>query len=254
MGCDLVEMLFQSCWRCFSRPPLHSLPLYSRILQPTASFATTTSFQREQPKKAQRNVGKAVPKRGVKSTFQMKRKKRSLEPKSKRPQPGERKALRKRVVLSNVNALKIEGMEDITAESIINTHQQQGLRSKVLGLTGQTIDQLRAVNAFKPTQAWGLFRRPGMLIREETIQYAKLFEDLSQDGVQKTVRRVIVGERGSGKTIMLLQAMTIAFLKDWVVINIPDGMTCWTRIPSCFLQIISAECAQLIKDQPKILC
>lgn len=167
----------------------------------------------------------------------MKRKKRNFEPKSKRPQPGERKALRKRVVLSNVNALKIEGMEDITAESIVNMHQQQGLRSKVLGLTGQTIDQLRAMNAFKPTQAWGLFRRPGMLIREETIQYAKLFEDLSQNGVQKTVRRVIVGERGSGKTMMLLQAMTMAFLKDWVVINIPDGMICWAGFLSCRLQI-----------------
>lgn len=237
MGCELVEMLFHSCWRCLSRPPLHSPPLYLRILQPTASFATTTSLQREQPKKAQRNVGKAAPKRGVKSTFQMKRKKRILEPKSKRPQPGERKALRKRVVLSNVNALKIEGMEDITAESIVDMQQQQGLRSKVLGLTGQTIDQLRAVNAFKPTQAWGLFRRPGMLIREETIQYAKLFEDLSQNGVQKTVRRVIVGERGSGKTMMLLQAMTMAFLKDWVVINIPDGMVFRARFPSCCLHI-----------------
>lgn len=116
-------------------------------------------------------------------------------------------------------------MEDITAESIVNMRQQQGPRSKVLGLTGQTIDQLRAVHAFKPTQAWGLFRRPGMLIREETIQYGKLFEDLSQNGVQETVRRVIVGERGSGKTTMLLQAMTMAFLKDWVVINIPDGRT-----------------------------
>lgn len=230
-------MLFQSCWRCLSRPPLYSPPLYLRILQSTASFATSTSLQREQPKKAQRNVGKAAPKRGVKSTFQMKRKKRVLEPKSKRPQPGERKALRKRVVLSNVNALKIEGMEDITAESIVNMHQQQGLRSKVLGLASQTIDQLRAVNAFKPTQAWGLFRRPAMLIREETLQYAKLFEDLSQNNVQETVRRVIVGERGSGKTMMLLQAMTMAFLKDWVVINIPDGMTCWARFPSCCLQI-----------------
>lgn len=230
-------MLFQSCWRCLSRRPVRSPPLYSRFLQPAESFATTTRLQREQPKKAQsRNVGKAVPKRGVKSTFQMKRKKRSLEPKSKRPQPGERKASRKRVVLSNVNALKIEGMEDITAESIADMHQQQGLRSKVLGLTGPIIDQLRAVNAFKPTQAWGLFRRPGMLIREETIYYGKLFEDLSQKGVRKTVRKVIVGERGSGKTTMLLQAMTMAFLKDWVVINLPDGTTCWTRFRSRCLQ------------------
>lgn len=110
-------------------------------------------------------------------------------------------------------------MQDLTAESIIDMR----LRAQVLGITDPLIDQLRAVHAFKPTQGWGLFRRPGMLIRQETVQYGQVFEEMSGEGIKKTARKILVGEKGSGKTTMLLQAMTMAFLKDWVVINLPDG-------------------------------
>ena len=87
----------------------------------------------------------------------------------------------------------------------------------------EVVDQLRAVEAFKPTQGWGLFRQPGMLVRKETVEYGNLVEELDREG--KTLRRVLVGERGSGKSLMALQAMTIAFLKGWTVISIPEGMS-----------------------------
>lgn len=137
----------------------------------------------------------------------------------KRPLPGERKRLRKRVVLSNANALEVKGMQDITAELAVDAR----LQGKVIGIPGFLIDRLRAVDAFKPTQGWSFFRRPGTLIRKETVQYGKLFDEMSKDGEKRSLRRVLIGERGSGKTVMLLQAMTMAFLKDWVVINLPDG-------------------------------
>ncbi|KAG8525352.1 uncharacterized protein KY384_008996 [Bacidia gigantensis] len=55
----------------------------------------------------------------------------------------------------------------------------------------------------------------------ETFEYATAMKNIGSD----TARRLIVGERGTGKTTMLLQAMTMAFLKGWVVINIPEALT-----------------------------
>jgi small subunit ribosomal protein S29 len=34
---------------------------------------------------------------------------------------------------------------------------------------------------------------------------------------------VIDGDRISGKSMMLLHAITTAFLRGWIVLNIPDG-------------------------------
>lgn len=119
----------------------------------------------------------------------------------------------------------------------METLGKQELKGKVLGIPGEVVDQLRAVKAFKPTQGWGLFRQPGMLVRTETVEYGKLLEELQNTG--KSKRRVLVGERGSGKSLMALQAMTIGFLRGWTVINIPEGAFLYTpfhllRSP-CFL-------------------
>lgn len=159
-------------------------------------------------------------KRGVKKTFTKKKKDTSEDTdRSRRPKIGERKALRKRIVVSNTNALEVEGMRDINAESILDG----SLRGQVLGIPGPVVDQLRAVEAFKVSQGWPLFRRPAMLIRQETVDLGKEMQDIEAEGSRNTIRRVLVGERGSGKTLMLLQAMTMAFLKGWIVINIPEG-------------------------------
>lgn len=99
----------------------------------------------------------------------------------------------------------------------------ESLRGQVLGIPGPVVDRLRVVEAFKVRQGWPLFRRPAMLMRKDTLDMATEIENISLGIRDKTIRRVFVGERGSGKTIMLLQAMTMAFLKDWVVINIPEG-------------------------------
>ena len=110
-------------------------------------------------------------------------------------------------------------MRDISAETI----HDEGLQGQVLGIPGTVVDQLRAVDAFKVTQGWPLFRRPAMLIRQETLDLGKDMEEIDKRDTKKAIRRVLIGDRGSGKTLMLLQAMTMAFLKGWIVINIPEG-------------------------------
>lgn len=157
--------------------------------------------------------------KGAKKTFVKKKKKPPVVDRVRKPAVGERKALRKRIVLSNTNALEVEGLKDITARSMMD----ESLRGQVLGIPGPVVDQLRAVEAFKVTQGWPLFRRPAMLMRKDTLDLATEIENISLGIRDKTIRRVFVGERGSGKTTMLLQAMTMAFLKGWVVINIPEA-------------------------------
>jgi small subunit ribosomal protein S29 len=131
------------------------------------------------------------------------------------PAPGERKALRKRIVLSNNNALAVQGLRDMTAD--LDATQI----GTVLGLPGPLVDQLRVVEAFKTTQGWGLFRRPAMLARAESVDIANKMEAACK--AKKTLSIILDGERGTGKSVMLLQAMATAFLKGWIVINIPEG-------------------------------
>lgn len=217
-------MSFQTCWRCLSRASdpgiLARRPTSQRpILLPLLAAAFTTSApqcalppkKKPTPMKTEKNI------RGVKKTFTRKKDKLQKTDRARRPAIGERKALRKRIVLSNTNALEVEGLRDLTPESLVD----ERLRGQVLGIPGPVVDQLRVVEAFKSSQGWPLFRRPAMLVRRETVDLGKEMETIESE--KKAVRRVLVGERGSGKTIMLLQAMTMAFMKGWVVINIPEG-------------------------------
>ncbi|KAK5173336.1 uncharacterized protein LTR77_002017 [Saxophila tyrrhenica] len=142
------------------------------------------------------------------------------------PAVGERKALKKRIVLSNTNALRIEGLPDFTGDKLVRhepgTVALDKFRGQVLGLNDDTVDALRALESFKPSQAWSLFRRPASLVRAETAQLANLMADAEGDG-KKVARKVMYGSRGNGKSVMLLQAHAMAFLKDWLVIHVPEA-------------------------------
>ncbi|KAL8864050.1 MAG: hypothetical protein Q9174_007480, partial [Haloplaca sp. 1 TL-2023] len=210
------------CWRCLSiasRPQLrHRLQEKTQTFHdiPTRAFSSSPYLHRDVQKKS--TGVKVTPRKGVKALF-LKKAKKPVENRGRRPAPGERKALRKRIVLSNVNALKVDGMQDITAENMYDGR----LQGQVLGLSGPVVDQLRAVEAFKSTQGWGMFWRPGTLMREESLETGKLIADMSsEEGRRKTMRTILVGEKGSGKSMLLLQAMTMAMLKGWTVINLPE--------------------------------
>ena len=159
---------------------------------------------------------KAAAKTSVKGAKSFAMKKKVPVKAGKPPMPGERKAMRKRIVLSNTNALQVEGLHDLSKDMELTVH-----KGKVVGLPGQVVDALRAAEAFKVTQGWGMFRRPALLIREESV---KVTEWMKQAEEQKVgLRLVIDGGRVTGKSLMLLHAMATAFVRGWIVLNIPEG-------------------------------
>jgi len=217
-----------TCWRCITQArevantqvghKICSLPV--TLSESTASFSTTAGLSYPPPKPSRPNPqASATSFRGAKKII-IKKKKKDVESKGRPVAPGERKAFRKRIVLSNTNALDVQGMRDLSTETMVD----KNARGRVIGIPGPVVDQLRAIEAFKVSQGWGYYRRPGMLVRQETIEYGELFQKMSEEHEKDTiVRRVLVGERASGKSTLLLQAMSMAFVKQWVVINIPEG-------------------------------
>lgn len=211
------------CWRCSSKA---RIPLFSPTpAYHSASFTTSASVQRnpavpskKSTPKVLSNSSKTGSKKGEKATYL--KKKVSVTPRSKKTDIGERAALRKRIILSNNNAIAVEGIPEFGLQSL----GDEQLHGQVVSLTVSMVNQLRTVNAFKRTQNWGLFRNPTMLVRRETVEYGRLFKEMSEEQeARRTIRRILVGERGSGKSIILLQAMAMAFLKGWVVINLSEG-------------------------------
>ena len=218
-------MATRICWRCLVRAGTRPTDIGSvssvKRVAPTAPFSTSSSLSANPPKAK----GKTMQKHGnlkTKGNKQGFARGRSDTGRSHTPNRvvsrTEQKDKRKRIVLSNTNALAVNGLQDISADNMAKPASQ----AQVLGIPGSVVDQLRAVEAFKPNQGWGMFRRPAMLMRKETIDYAKQMDELERE--RKTVRRVVVGERLAGKTTMLLQAMTLAFIKGWVVVNLPKGV------------------------------
>lgn len=214
-------MASTSCCRCLLRPSVTSTALgFSGNASTHLPSLTKASFSTSQPLAAtppKKPKGSAAVQLAKKSGKTLKIKKKAFVQTGRPPAPGERKAIRKRIVLSNTNALEVPGLVDLTPEALLDSASI----GKVLGLPGIVVDQLRAVEAFKTTQGWGMFRRPAVLIRTETVEIAKMMHD-AEEG-KKTALRVLDGERVTGKSMMLLQAMAAAFSKGWIVINIPEG-------------------------------
>ncbi|KAF4123891.1 small subunit ribosomal protein S29 [Geosmithia morbida] len=136
---------------------------------------------------------------------------------AKKPNPGERKASRKRIQLSNNNALEVAGLGTLEA----GTMTDPANAGKMFAVPDHIQDRLRTLEAFKPTQAWSLFRRPHVLLRSEVVDLVSRLQASAAD--KKAQRLVLTGAKLSGKSIALLQAMTYGLLNDWVVINIPEG-------------------------------
>ena len=217
-------MAFSICASCLSR-----LRTLSRLnfSGPTISLTATQSFHTTPPVRqaiVKKKSGAMVTKKFRESTSARIKKKAGRE-RPKPPDVGARKALRKRIVLSNTNALVIPGMEDLTPENMIDEERI----GQVLGLEGALLDQLREAKAFKPVQNWNMFRRPATLIRQETVALGKNVQEindaLSGEGLGAvTLQQIISGERSTGKSLLLLQAMSMAYLNNWIVLNVPEGM------------------------------
>lgn len=184
----------------------------------TASFSTSAARYANAAVAKKKSLS-AAPKRGTKTLNVKKGRKTGPADTGKPPAVGERKAMRKRVVLSNNNALEVSSLVDLTAENVLDV-KNEGL---VRGIPEEeAVDALRAVEAFKPRQGWSLFRRPAVLYRRETAQLAQLAKG-AEEG-KKTERRIVTGSRMSGKSTLVLQGLLMAHLRGWAIINFPEGM------------------------------
>lgn len=218
----LAMMNSSACLRSFSQLSLdrtaHASLTSRTLLAPQiACFSTTASRSASVVKK--KSGPAAAPKRGEKT---LRIKKKGNHEMGKRPDPGERKAQRKRIVLSNDNALEVEGLKDLSKDNVLSAE----IEGKVMGFPENIVDALRAEEAFKPNQGWRLFRRPAALVRKETVQLAALLKEVEgakDQNKPKTIRRIVSGDHMSGKTTLLLQGLAMAHLRDWFVVNLPEG-------------------------------
>ncbi|KIW42483.1 uncharacterized protein PV06_06029 [Exophiala oligosperma] len=209
------------CTDCLSRFRISTNTL-SRSVKAASLLPQTASFHTSPIQNA--NVVKAKSAASKQHTLKFRgsqsaRLKKKVRERPKVPPVGERRAQRRRIVLSNTNALEVGDMETWGKEKM--THPQ--LVGQVVALDGELLDQLRDAKAFKRTQNWSLFRRPATLIRNETIAIGKEIEALSSSQDQKMIKHLVAGETHSGKSILMLQTMCMAFMNDWLVLSVPEA-------------------------------
>ncbi|KAI1335621.1 mitochondrial ribosomal death-associated protein 3-domain-containing protein [Xylariaceae sp. FL0016] len=211
-------MASSNCWRCLSRPSQRLLAPASRHhVAATAPPSITASFSTS-AQLAAKEVKEPSMSRHIRRGKNMILGKKKRQPdKGKPPQPGERKAFRKRIQLSNDNALVVKGHQEMSAQNMVDPDAI----GQMVELPEALQDQLRTCEAFKPIQSFSLFRKPHLLIRNETVDMAKQITHALEN--KETLRLVLTGERGTGKSILGLQALATGFLNKAVVINIPEG-------------------------------
>lgn len=196
--------------RTLARPAIPVAPRIQPVMRSlVAAFSTSSLLSAAPPAVKSR---KDLPKK-TKKTY---KKKQNIVP-VKKPGPGERKAFRKRIQLSNNSALAVTGIENLEAQTMAKGESS----GKMFAIPDQVVDQLRALEAFKTTQTWNLFRKPHVLVRKETVELMSKLEASVEK--KEALKCVLTGSRLSGKSLTLLQAQSHALLNEWVVINIPEG-------------------------------
>ncbi|KAH6998345.1 mitochondrial ribosomal death-associated protein 3-domain-containing protein [Ilyonectria sp. MPI-CAGE-AT-0026] len=194
--------------RCLVRPAM--APRLQPMMLAAASFSTSTVLAAAAPPaiKSRRDLPAKQ-----KKTY----KKRANVAPVRKPNPGERKAFRKRIQLSNNSALPVEGLGALEAGNMALDENA----GKVFSIPDHVVDQLRALEAFKTTQSWNLFRRPHVLLRKETVELMKKLEGSVEK--KEALKCVLTGSKLSGKSMTMLQAMAYALLNNWVVFHVPEG-------------------------------
>jgi small subunit ribosomal protein S29 len=206
------------CSRCLSRS-FQSLDIAS-----TTSLSSSSTLQRaafSTTPRASAAVTKkkptAKPSTRQGKTLRLSKNKRDVGG-GRPPAPGERKALRKRIVLGNPNALEVQGLQSLQGE-YLSSQKLADVEGRVLALADKDVEALKALEAFKHTQGWHYFRKPTTLVRKDTVRLA---ETMESGGEAK--RCFLFGEKGSGKSVLQLQAMALALQKGWVVVHLPNGV------------------------------
>lgn len=95
-------------------------------------------------------------------------------------------------------------------------------RATVLAIPDKIVQQLQAAETFQTKQRWRMFRKPSVVMRSVDVRLAQMMDDARDS--KRVIKQVIAGERGSGKSLYLLQAAASAMIKGWIVIVIPEGL------------------------------
>jgi small subunit ribosomal protein S29 len=119
--------------------------------------------------------------------------------------------------------MEVSGLPTLSIEEISNS----AAFGKVMAIPGQVVDSLRVLGAFKRSQGWSNYRRPAFLMTEKSSELREAIVDITRDNRNGdsqilSMRRIIHGPKKSGKSVLLLQAMTMAILNEWFVFNIPQ--------------------------------
>jgi small subunit ribosomal protein S29 len=204
--------------RCLRPSTLHQL---SR-LAPTATFTTSAPALEKSSKPAVKGMG-----RNAQQSGQQRLGRNAGPPVDTKPKapfkPGERREIRERIVLSNTNAPSVDLPELTAADSTL-----EAAVGRVFAFGARDIDRLRELDGFRRSQDWKFFHRPSTVLRKESLRLGEMLAWIQQQEEHpqtKCERLILTGPKGSGKSVLLLQAMALALQREWVVINIPNGIS-----------------------------
>ncbi|PWW75282.1 hypothetical protein C7212DRAFT_358157 [Tuber magnatum] len=212
-------------WRCLRMPHIIH-PLKPRLC--LHNFTTTPPFSAKPLKpKGPPTSSKMNPGKQRMQSNKVHVKKKPILVQKPAYEVGQRKELRKRIVLSNTNAIPVV-LPTMTADLIGNEDAAGAMFALPSGEGDTIVDRLRALEAFQTKQHWPFFYRPCTLFRRETVEVGRLLERVvkweaaGEDG-RVNERAILHGYYGCGRSILLLQAMTWALQKEWIVIAIPNA-------------------------------
>lgn len=124
------------------------------------------------------------------------------------PAVGERRAIRKRIILSNNNALRVADQPRMDGDNLA----AQESAGRVFKVPEDAIDQLRKVEAFKSSQTWNLFHSPHMLVRPETVEVCARMTEAAGKG--ETARIIVGGREGRGQEYGAVAGHDTCFLEQ----------------------------------------
>jgi hypothetical protein len=191
-------------------------------LTPTATFTTSAPALTKSSKPAVKGLSRQA------QQGQQQRLGRNAGPaidtKPKAPfKPGERREIRQRIVLSNTNAPSVDLPELSVGDSTL-----EAAVGRVFAFGARDIDRLRELDGFRRSQDWKFFHRPSTVMRKESLRLGEMLAWIQQPEEHpqtKCERLIFTGPKGSGKSVLLLQTMAWALQREWVVINIPNGIS-----------------------------
>ncbi|KAJ8101241.1 mitochondrial ribosomal death-associated protein 3-domain-containing protein [Lipomyces tetrasporus] len=93
--------------------------------------------------------------------------------------------------------------------------------SKLTYYSSKTVKSLKQLGAISPKQYFNMFSEKTTIFRREAAQLAEVLDGVLANGGHET--RLIVGERGMGKSVVLQQIVALALAKKYFVIHISDA-------------------------------